>query len=63
MPNDRDAEVSAGALDAEARGAVPWWGRELFMARAGVIGSALFLAGMLLFVISPIVLNICSQAR
>lgn len=62
-PNDREAELEAGAMDPEARGTVPWWGRELFMARAGVIGSTLFLAGTLLFVIPPLVLNVCSQAR
>jgi hypothetical protein len=63
VPNDREAELEAGAMDPEARGPVPWWGRELFMARAGVIGSSLFLAGTLLFVIPPLVLNVCSQAR
>ena len=63
VPSDRELEVSAGAIDPEARGAVPWWGRELFMARAGVIGSSIFLAGTALFVIPPLVLNACSQAR
>jgi hypothetical protein len=62
-PNDREAELEAGALDPEARGPVPWWGRELFMARAGVIGSALFLAATALFLVPPLVLNVCSQAR
>ncbi|HTI63445.1 MAG TPA: hypothetical protein VL524_08035 [Gemmatimonadaceae bacterium] len=62
-PDDRELEVSAGAIDPEARGTTPWWGRERFMARAGVIGSSLFLAGTLLFVIPPLVLNVCSQAR
>ena len=62
-PNDRELEVSAGAIDPEARSEVPWWGRELFMARAGVIGSSLFLAGTLLFVIPPLVVNVCSQAH
>jgi hypothetical protein len=62
-PNDRETELASGAMDPEARGAVPWWGRELFMARAGVIGSALFLAGTLLLVIPPLILNVCSQAR
>lgn len=61
--DDRQIEVSAGAVDPEARGSVPWWGRELFMARAGVIGSAIFLGGTLLLVYPPIVLNVCSQAR
>jgi hypothetical protein len=62
-PDDREAELEAGAVDPEARGTVPWWGRELFMARAGVIGSALFFGGTVLFVIPPLVLNACSQAR
>jgi hypothetical protein len=63
VPNDLQAEIEAGALDPEARGDVPWWGRELFMARAGVIASTLFLVGTLLFAFSPLVLNVCSQAR
>ena len=62
-PNDLRAEREAGALDPEPRGDAPWWGRELFMARAGVIGSTLFLIGTLLFAFSPLVLNVCSQAR
>ncbi len=62
-PSDVRTEVEAGAIDPEARGRVPWWGRELFMARAGVIGSALFLVATLLFVIPPLLLNVCSQAR
>lgn len=62
-PDDRLMEISAGAVDPEARGAVSWWGRELFMARAGVIGSAIFLGGTLLLIYPPFVLNICSQAR
>lgn len=62
-PGDYELERAAGAIDPRARGEAPWWGRELFMARAGVIGSALFLGGTLLFVYPPIVLNICSQAR
>lgn len=62
-PDDRESELESGALDPEARGTVPWWGRELFMARAGVIGSSLFLAATLLFVYPPLVLNVCSQAR
>ena len=61
--DDLELEISAGAMDPEARGTVPWWGRERFMARAGVIGSSIFLAATLLFVYPPIVLNFCSQAR
>lgn len=63
VPDDRETEVASGAMDPEARGHVPWWGRELFMTRAGVIGSALFLAGTLLFAVPPLLLNVCSQAR
>ena len=62
-PNDLRVETESGALDPEARGDVPWWGRELFMARAGVIASTLFVIGTLLFAFSPLVLNVCSQAR
>lgn len=62
-PDDRQAEIAAGAIDAEARGTVPWWGRELLMARAGVIGSTLFLGGTLLFAIAPLLLNACNQAH
>src|SRR5579884_98343 len=51
--DDRQTEISAGAVDPEARGSVPWWGRELFMSRAGVIGSAIFLGGTLLLVYPP----------
>ncbi|MGH7618540.1 MAG: hypothetical protein ACREPM_15075 [Gemmatimonadaceae bacterium] len=40
-----------------------WWGRELFMASAGVIGSSLFLGGTLLLLVPPFVLNVCNQAR
>ena len=63
VPNDLRVEVEAGALDPEPRGSAPWWGRELFMARAGVIASVLFLVSTLLFLFPPIVLNVCSQAR
>lgn len=62
-PSDYDTELAAGAEEPAARGAAPWWGRELFMARAGVIGSAIFLAATLLFVFPPLLLNVCSQAR
>lgn len=63
VPNDLRVEIEAGALDPEARGDVPWSGREIFMARAGVVTSTLFLVGTLLFAFSPLVLNVCSQAR
>lgn len=62
-PGDFELERAAASIDPRSRGSAPWWGRELFMARAGVIGSTLFLASTLLFVIPPLVLNICSQAR
>lgn len=62
-PGDLALERAAGAIDPLSRGEAPWWDRELFMAKAGVIGSTLFLAGTLLFVYPPLVLNICSQAR
>lgn len=62
-PGDYDTELASGAEDPATRGTSPWWGRELFMARAGVIGSAIFLAATLLFVIPPLLLHVCSQAR
>lgn len=63
VPNDLRTEIEAGALHPAALGDVPWWGREIFMARAGIIASTLFLVGILLFAFSPLVLNVCSQAR
>jgi hypothetical protein len=39
------------------------WGRAHFMAFGGVLLSALFIGGILLFALSPFFLNACSQAR
>lgn len=41
----------------------PAWGRGQFMALAGVITSALFVLGIVLFALPPFLVNACDQAR
>ena len=45
------------------RGSSPEWGRAHFLAFVGVLTSILFLGGILLFGLSPFLVNACSQAR
>ncbi len=41
----------------------PWEGRERFMAKTGVIGSALFVVATLLFGVPALVLDVCQHVR
>jgi hypothetical protein len=39
------------------------WGRAHFMALAGVVASALFVLGIVLFALPPLLVNACDQVR
>lgn len=51
------------ALPQPDRSAAPELGRAQFMAFVGVLVSALFIGGIVLFGIPPFLVNACSQAR
>jgi len=41
----------------------PAWGRAQFMAMGGMVASALFVLGILLFALPPLLVNACDQVR
>jgi hypothetical protein len=58
--SDRRTEVTS---EPWAQGTAPDWGRSRFMARAGLLSSALFLGGIVLFGIPPVLVNTCNAVR
>jgi hypothetical protein len=61
-PSDRLTEVRSGAVRARGRGIAPSFGRARFLAAMGVIGSGIFLLGIVWFAIAPLFLQVCRQA-
>lgn len=61
-PSDRPAEVRSGAMRPRGRGIAPSFGRARFLATMGVIGSGIFLLGIVWFAIAPLLLQVCGQA-
>jgi hypothetical protein len=57
------AAMNLRSLMREPKPASTEWGRARFMALVGVLTSALFLGGIILFGIPAFLVNACSQAR
>jgi hypothetical protein len=49
--------------DASKASVEPAWGRAHFMALVGVVASALFVLGIVLFALPPLLVNACDQVR
>jgi uncharacterized membrane protein YidH (DUF202 family) len=49
--------------DTASNGSPAAWGRARFMALAGVVASALFVLGIVLFALPPLLIDVCEHVR